>query len=197
MPQCGWQMPALQTLPEPHGFAVEHVRAQIFLLPIVVQVAPAPHSVVELHVLEHMPAVLPVSFMQTSVRSPAQSAPDVHGLPTSELPAGASPGSIDESELLASAGGQGPASPPHGMPKPLPVELEHAAVMRAARPKAKQAIRVVDMCGAPLNGAWTDDPRKRGKVVRRQRTFRPLAERGFTRFRRADKQNPKCCGFLR
>lgn len=189
VPQWGWQMPALHTLPVPHGLLLEHVRAHTLLPPTVVQVAPAPHSVELLQARVHMPAVFPASFIQTTVRSPAQSPADVHGLPISELPAGVSSGGSVESEVLPSVCGHGPASPPQGVGKPALVLDEHAAVMRAARPNASEARRVVDMCGAPLNGAWTDDPPKRGKVVRLYRTFRTLAERGCTRFRRVDKRN--------
>jgi len=135
-------MPALHTLPLPHGAVAEHVRAHTCLPPIVVQVAPAPHVVELVHALEHMPEVLPVSFMHVRP-SAMHSASDAQGLPMSVLLVDASPGGSPPSCA------HGPASPPQGTSPP-PVELEHAAVIRTARPKAREAIRVIDIVRVPL-----------------------------------------------
>jgi len=182
-------MPSVpQALPVPHGLVSEHVFAQTCLVPIVVQVAPAPQTAELVHALVQVPTVLPVSLMQTSVMSPAQSVIALHGLPRSELPAGvSSPGSVVSAPAPVSCGHSTPVSPPQGVAKPPPV-LEHAALEASdARPKARQAIRVVHMCVAPS----TDEQRKPDMVVRLARTFRSPAERGCTAIRLGAKPSPE------
>jgi len=112
--QSGTQVPLEeQTLPVLHGFAAEQVFAQTILPLDETQVAPEPQSLAASQVLVHVPTDLPVSFTQSSEKSPAQSASVVHGLPRSALAGGASP-VVLPSPVVEPSSGHGPASPPQG-----------------------------------------------------------------------------------